>query len=163
MIRSDLLEIILWLISVKTIVLKWQGSFRYDEMPFLSIWLIHFLFDMTEDFKPSCQPRNDNNITVIKNWKCIAQESHKKMKIISKFERYFFAQKESHFERIISRKKALETFIISKRESIFIDFVLLIIRKRESSLNLMYYENISFRGLLGACFVLLSAFLIHYQ
>ena len=85
------------------------------------------------------------------------------MKIISKFERYFFAQKESHFERIISRKKALETFIISKRESIFIDFVLLIIRKRESSLNLMYYENMYFRGLLGACFVLLRMILIYYQ
>ena len=117
MIRSDLLEIILWLISGKTIVLKWQGSFRYDEMPFLSIWLINFLFNMTEDFKPSCQPQNDNNIFVIKNWKCIAQESHKKMKIISKFERYFFAQKECHFKRKNLSQKNSQNFYHIKKES----------------------------------------------
>jgi len=121
--------------------LKWQGSFRYDEMPFSSRWLIDFLFDMTADFLPSCPPQNDNNLFVIRNWKCIAQESHKKMKIISKFERYFFAQKESNFKGRISRKKTLKTFIISKWEPISIVFFILSIRKRKSTLKAMYCEK----------------------
>lgn len=68
------------------------------------------------------------------------------MKIISKFERYFFAQKESNFKRKFSRKKALKTLIISKREAISIDFFLLSIRKRESSLDGMYFEKVYCRG-----------------
>ena len=68
------------------------------------------------------------------------------MKIISKFERYFFAQNESNFERKITAKKALKTLIISKRKSISIDFFLLSIRKRESSLDGMYSEKVYCRG-----------------
>ena len=91
------------------------------------------------DCSPSCPLQNDNNLFVIKNWKCNAQDSHLKMKIISIFERYFFAQKKSNLEWIISRKKALKTLIISKWKPISIVFFLLNIRKWESSLNLMCF------------------------
>ena len=154
-------------------ILIWQGtshfevisslSFREDFMPFILKWVMDLLFDMTTDFQPSCQPQNVNNLFVIKNLKCHAQESHRKGKIISNIERNFFAWNDRNFKKNYSRKKTLKTLIIPKRQSISIDFLLLCIRKRESALDCVYFQKTYICGQFSVIHSHLSAIIIPLQ
>ena len=111
------------------------------------------------DCSPSCQPQKDNNILVICNRKYDTQKVNK----IIKRECHFSASKMIIISKQNYRRKSSQTLIITKCKSISKVFVLLVINKRKTSLNSMYYENMYFHGLLGACFAILGAFLIHYQ
>ena len=151
----------------------WRYTSHFEMISSLSFWadFITFILKWAKvslslkclDFKPSCQPQNVNNLFVIKNWKCHAQESHRKGKIISKFERYFFAWNDRNFKKNYSRKKTLKTLIIPKRQSISIDFLLLCIRKRESALDCVYFQKTYICGQFSVIHSHLSAIIIQLQ
>lgn len=138
-------------------------SFREDFMPFILKWAKVSLALKCLDCSPSCQPQNDNNIFVIKNWKCHALESHRKGKIISNIERNFFAWNDRNFKKNYSRKKTLKTLIIPKRQSISIDFLLLCIRKRESALDCVYFQKTYIYGQFSVIHSHLSAIIRQLQ
>ena len=146
-------------------------SFWNDFVAFVLGGFYNFHFEMSKSFSrfemlrfsPSCQPQNVNNLSVIKNWKCHAQESHKKGIIISKFERNFFAWNDRNFKKNFSRKKTLKTLIIPKRQSISIDFLLLCIRKRESALDCVYFQKTYICGQFSVIHSHLSAIIIQLQ
>ena len=148
----------------RPLILKWFRRFRFGRILCLSFWNEWRIYlSICLDFKPSCQPQNDNNIFVIKNWKCHAQESHKKGIIISNFERNFFAWNDRNFKKNYSRKKTLKTLIIPKRQSISIDFLLLCIRKRESALDCVYFQKTYICGQFSVIHSHLSAIIIPLQ
>ena len=138
-------------------------SFWEDFMPFVLKWAKVSLALKCLDCSPSCQPQNVNNLFVIKNWKCHAQEIHKKGIIISKFERYFFTWNDRNFKKNYSRKKTLKTLIIPKRQLISIDFLLLCIRKRESALDCVYFQKTYICGHFSVIHSHLSAIIIPLQ